>query len=51
MYFLYDSSVGEGVCVGVGGCVWVIGWAMGWCLGGGELHTEKLIKEILCKFY
>ena len=36
MYFLYDSSVGEGVCVGVGGYVWVIGWAMGCVWGGGH---------------
>ena len=38
---------GGGVCVGD----WV-GDGMVFGGGGGvELHTEKLIKEILCKFY
>ena len=36
---------GGGVCVGD----WV---GDGMVFGGGvELHTEKLIREILCKFY
>ena len=31
---------GGGVCVGD----WMVGWM-------GGLHTERLTKEILCKFY
>ena len=49
MYFLYDSSVGEGVCGGLGGD-WVDDGMVVWG-GGVGLHTERLIKEILCKFY
>ena len=41
MYFLYDSSVGEGV-YGGWGVLWVIGWAMGCWLGGGGFLLKKV---------